>query len=207
MKSCETFLLLTLMASLMAGALMAEEAGTGTVLRELKDRSGRGSLSDQRQIVRGDTGKWSDAGSLLHVPSKPKDMPLDEFMDGQAGKPSAATAGDENWLLFRTRQLDDNDRVWVEKIERKGNEFIVTMHEAVWQGNYFKTFTYHEVGAVNLGKLPPGEYTATWIVKPLTFKQLEKPREAINNHQTNWPVDDQPGKGQAVQIKTAFSVR
>ncbi len=195
---------------LMAHGLGAEETGTVTVLRELKERSARGSLSDQRQIVRGDSGKWSDANALLPVPPlsrKPQGMALDEWMDEQAGKPAGTTATDDNWLLFRTRQLDDNDRVWVEKIERKGNEFIVTMREAIWQGSYFKTFTYHEVSAVNLGKLPAGDYTVTWRVAPLSFKALEKPREAINNHQTNWPVDDQTGKGQTAQIKAAFSVR
>ncbi|GEP42853.1 hypothetical protein [Brevifollis gellanilyticus] len=148
--------------------------------------------------------------ALLHVPplnKKPQEMPLDEWMDEQAGKTAGTTLNEENWLLFRTRQLDDNDRVWVEKIERKGNEFIVTMHEAIWQGTYFKTFTFHEVSAVNLGKLPTGDYKVTWIVTPLTFKTLEKPREAINNHQTNWPIDDQPGKGQSAQIKAAFAVR
>jgi hypothetical protein len=189
--------------------LKSEEAGS-TVLRELKDRSARGTLSDQRQIVRGDSGKWSDVHTLLHVPSlsrKPQSMPLDEWMDEQAGKPAGTTIADENWLVFRTRQLDDNDRVWIEKIERKENEFIVTMHEAVWQGNYFKTFTYHEVSAVNLGKLPTGDYTVTWIMTPLIFRTLEKPREAINDHQTNWPADDQPGKGAKAQIKTAFSIR
>ena len=110
-------------------------------------------------------------------------------------------------LLFRTRQLDDNDRVWIEKIERSGNAFTVTMHEAIWQGNYFKTFTWYEVTAVNLGKLPAGNYTVKWIVKPLVFKQLEKPREAQNNYQTNWPTDAKLGDGKVVELKTTFSVR
>ena len=94
-----------------------------------------------------------------------------------------------------------------EKIERTGTEFTITMHEAVWKGKYFKTFTYYEVDAVNLGKLPPGDYTVKWIVKPLIFKQLEKPREAQNNYQTNWPADEEPAESRPVEIKTAFSVR
>ena len=97
--------------------------------------------------------------------------------------------------------------MWIEKIERSGNAFTITMHEAIWQGNYFKTFTYYEVDAVNLGKLPPGNYTVTWIVKPLTFKQLEKPREAQNNYQTNWPTDDQPGSAKTTEIKAVCSVK
>ncbi|MFO1483271.1 MAG: hypothetical protein U1F71_07860 [Verrucomicrobiaceae bacterium] len=187
--------------------LHAEDAQT---LKEVKDRAERGTLSDQRQLVRGDTGKWNDAAMLLHAPSpgkRPQGMSLDDWIDELSEKKPAMTAADENWLLFRTRQLDDNDRVWIEKIERSGNEFTITMHEAIWQGHYFKTFTWYEVTAVNLGKLPAGDYTVKWIVKPLVFKQLEKPREAQNNYQTNWPTDDQPGDAKPVELKTTFGVR
>ncbi|HCN27962.1 MAG TPA: hypothetical protein DIT64_04090 [Verrucomicrobiales bacterium] len=183
------------------GLLQAQE-----VLKSVQERAQRGTLSDQRQLVRGDTGKWNDAAMLLHT-TKPQGMPLDDWMDAASEKKHAVTTADENWLLFRTRQLDDNDRVWIEKIERSGNAFTITMHEAIWQGNYFKTFTWYEVTAVNLGKLPAGDYTVTWIVKPLVFKQLEKPREAQNNYQTNWPVDDQPGEKKPVELKTKFTVQ
>jgi hypothetical protein len=186
---------------LFTGLLHAEE-----VLKATKDRTQRGTLSDQRQLVRGDTGKWNDAAMLLHT-TKPQGMPLDDWIDEAGEKRFAVTAADENWLLFRTRQLDDNDRVWIEKIERSGNAFTITMHEAIWQGNYFKTFTWYEVTAVNLGKLPAGDYTVTWLVKPLVFKQLEKPRESQNNYQTNWPVDDQPGEKKPVELKTKFTVQ
>lgn len=177
-----------------------------TVIKAVKDRAGRGTLSDQRQLVRGDTGKWNDAALLLHT-KKPTGMSLDDWADELSEKMTTVTAADDNWLLFRTRQFDDNDRVWIEKIERSGNEFTITMHEAIWQGNYFKTFTYYEVDAVNLGKLPAGDYSVKWVEKPLTFKQLEKPREAQNNYQTNWPTDDQPGSGKPVELKAAFSVK
>lgn len=176
------------------------------VLKEIKDRSQRGTLSDQRQLVRGDTGKWNDEAMLLHT-AKPAGMPLDEWMDEAGERKPVVTVAEENWLLFRTRQLDDNDRVWIEKIERSGNAFTITMHEAIWQGNYFKTFTYYQVDAVNLGKLPPGDYTVKWIVKPLAFKQLEKPREAQNNYQTNWPADDKPGEKPPVELKAMFTVK
>lgn len=81
------------------------------------------------------------------------------------------------------------------------------MHEAIRQGNYFKTFTYYEIDAVNLGKLPPGGYTVKWIVKPLTFKHLEKTREAQNKHQTNWPTGDQPSSGKPAGLKASFSIQ
>ncbi len=190
-----------------AAMLHAQES---TMLKAVKDRAERGTLSDQRQLVRGDTGKWNDSATLQHAPpltQKPQGMSLDDWADELAEKKPAITDADDNWLLFRTRQLDDNDRVWIEKIERSGNEFTITMHEAIWQGNYFKTFTYYEVTAVNLGKLPAGGYTVKWIVKPLTFKQLEKPREAQRDYQTNWPMDDQPGSGKMIELKASFTVR
>ncbi|MCF7788771.1 MAG: hypothetical protein K9N47_21785 [Prosthecobacter sp.] len=186
------------------------QAQEPTVIKAVKDRAQRGTLSDQRQFVRGDTGKWSDAATLQHVPPiarKPQGLSLDEWSEQLAEKKTATTATDDNWLIFRSRQFDDNDRMWIEKIERRGNEFTVTMHEAIWQGNYFKTFTYYEVSAVNFGKLPPGDYSVRWIVKPLVFKQLEKPREAMKDYQTNWPLDAQPGNAKTVELKTAFSVR
>ena len=185
-------------------------AQESTVIKAVKDRAERGTLSDKRQLVRGDTGKWNDSATLQHAPpltQKPQGMSLDDWVDELSDKKPAATASDDNWLIFRTRQLDDNDRVWIEKIERSGNEFTITMHEAIWQGNYFKTFTWYEVTAVNLGKLPAGDYSVKWIVKPLTFKQLEKPREAQNNYQTNWPTDDQSGSAKPVELKAAFSVK
>ena len=185
-------------------------AQESTVIKAVKDRAERGTLSDKRQLVRGDTGKWNDSATLQHAPpltQKPQGMSLDDWVDELSDKKPAATASDDNWLIFRTRQLDDNDRVWIEKIERSGNEFTITMHEAIWQGNYFKTFTWYEVTAVNLGKLPAGDYSVKWIVKPLTFKQLEKPREAQNNYQTNWPTDDQSGSAKPVELKATFSVK
>jgi hypothetical protein len=193
---------------LMTAALL--HAQESTVIKAVKDRAERGTLSDQRQLVRGDTGKWNDSATLQHAPplaQKPQGMSLDDWAEQLAEQKPKTKATDDNWLIFRTRQMDDNDRVWIEKIERSCNAFTITMHEAIWQGNYFKTFTWYEVTAVNLGKLPAGDYTVKWIVKPLTFKQLEKPREAQNNYQNNWPTDDQPGSNKPVELKTVFSVK
>lgn len=200
---------MTTVAAMSAAVLLAQSAGPVTI-KTVKDRSERGALSDRRELVRGDTGKWNDSAILQHVPPierKPQGLSLDNWADELAGKKPQTKSAEDNWLIFRTRQLDDNDRVWIEKIERSGNAFTITLHEAIWQGNYFKTFTYYEVDAVNLGKLPPGDYTVKWIVKPLVFKQLEKPREAQNNYQTNWPTDDQPADRKPVELQAAFSVR
>ena len=199
---------LGLRSLLLAPCLLA--ADETRVLQQVKDGSERGRLSDARQIVRGDTGKWSDVAELRPAPPlarKPAGLALDAWLEESAGRSVELAAGDEVWLLYRSRQLDDNDRLWIERIERSGNAFTVTLHEAIWQGDYFKTFTYHEVGAVNLGRLPAGEYTVTWRVLPLMFRQLEKPREAQRDYVTNWPVDAQPGGGEPVVLTARFRVR
>jgi hypothetical protein len=190
--------------------LPAQESNPAITIKALKDRAERGTVSDLREIVRGDSGKWSDAAMMQHAPSleqKPQGKSLDDWMDDLAENSPRKTAVDENWLLFRTGQLDDNDRVWVEKIERRGNEFTVVLNKAIWQGKYFKTFTYYEVVAVNLGKLPPGDYNVKWVVQPMTFKQLEKPAQPNRDKKENWPMDEQPGGGKSTELKATFSVR
>ena len=190
--------------------LNAQESPPVTILKALKERTERGTLSDKREMVRGDTGKWNDKATVQHAPpiqQKPPGMSLDDWADELAEKKAATTATDDNWLLFRTRQLDDNDRVWIEKVERRGNEFTVVLNEAIWQGRYFKTFTYYEITAVNLGPLPPGNYSVKWLVKPLTFKQLEKPAQPNRDNKDNWPLDEQPAGAKPAELQAAFSVR
>jgi len=197
--------MMALAVACFATALPAQETQPAMPIRSLKDRAARGKLSDRREMVRGDTGKWNDKATLRHTPPierKPQGLSLDDWADQLADKKSPATAGDDNWLIFRSRQLDDNDRVWVEKIERRGNEFTVTFSEAIWQGRYFKTFTGYEVHAVNLGKLQPGDYSVKWVVKPLVFDRFEDPGQPKDN----WPKDERPGDGKPVELQAAFSV-
>jgi hypothetical protein len=176
--------------------------------RTLKQRSERGTLSDQRESVRGDSGKWNDEARLQHIPSlegKPSGKSLDDWADAQvAGKePQTATANDDHWLMLRTQQLDDNDRVWVERIERRGNEFEIVLRHAVWRGKYSKNFTFYQVEAVNLGKLPPGNYTAKWIIQPLEFTRYEDPGQPRDN----WPKDELPSSNRKpVELTTEFTV-
>ncbi len=206
MKSLRNLMIWALVSSALPAAAQAAE----TSAKVVTDRTERGKLSDLRQIVRGDTGKWSDAETLRHAPPvtrKPQGVTLDDWADQLAEEKVATTAEDDNWLIFRTRQLDDNDRVWVQKIERRGHEFTVMLQEAIWQGRYNKTFTYYEVAAINLGKLPPGDYSVRWVVQPLTFKQLEKPPLPGRDTKENWPLDDQPAAGRVVELRVAFAVK
>lgn len=147
-----------------------------------------------REVVRGDSGKWNDAPILQVIPplsKKPRGLNLDHWADTLLENPAIPKAEEEVWLLFRSRQLDDNDRIWVEKVEREGTEITVTMREAIWQGNYFKTFTYYGVLAVNLGTLPAGAYTVKWVVEPLAFSKFDGDARpfAKNGIPQNWPAD------------------
>ncbi len=165
-----------------------------------------------RESVRGDTGKWNDAPTLQVIPplaKKPQELNLDNWADQFLENPVTLQANEETWLLFRTRQLDDNDRVRVEKIEREGETITVRMSEAIWQGIYNKTFTYYEALAVNLGNLPAGEYTVKWIVDPLVFSQFDgdgRPQTRNGIRQNNWPKDAEPGKGEAVMVEKKLVV-
>ncbi|MEX2580229.1 MAG: hypothetical protein WD342_14320 [Verrucomicrobiales bacterium] len=155
-----------------------------------EERPDRKGLSDRREQIRGDSGKWNDHAHFQHAPAPPGEPPgssMDDWADQAPDQDFRADAEDDNWLVFRTRQLDDRDRAWVETIERTGDRFVVTMHQAVWQGNYRKNFTYYQLLAVNLGKLPPGRYEAVWIVKPLQFRQFLDPE----NRRESWPADEQ----------------
>jgi hypothetical protein len=129
-------------------------------------------------------------------------MSLDDWADQLRDPKPEPTRDDENWLLFRTRQLDDNDRVWVERIERRGNEFTLIVHEAIWQGRYFKTFTGYDVIGVRLGKLEPGMYEAKCVIVPLEFREFD----ARSQMRDNWPKDERVAEKKPIELRVAWSV-
>ena len=140
--------------------------------KESNDRAKRAALHDSAQLVRGDSGKWNDDAHLLLAPSierKPAKMSLDAWADQLQKKKVQLTDNDDHWLILRTEQLDDNDRVWVERIERRGQQITLVANQAKWQGKYFRNFTCYHVIALNLGKLTPGKYETKWIIQPLVF--------------------------------------
>jgi len=182
--------------------LVAQER---TWTRELKDRAKRDGLHDASQTVRGDSGKWNDEPRLQHAPPigrKPAKVTLDDWADQLLAKEVPLTADDEAWLIFRTKQLDDNDRVWVERIERRENKVTVVVHQARWQGRYQKTFTYYPVIAVNLGKLEEGKYDVQWVVKPLAFVKFEGDGKPTGN----WPKDEQLADQKPTEMNHSFGV-
>lgn len=186
--------------------LRAEEGDTWT--KTLKSKTERGTLEVRAENVRGDTGKWRDDALLQVAPAFAENagkLSLDDWADQSLETKAKPTAGGDTWLIFRTRQFDDNDRAWVERIERRGNRFSVVMPQAIWKGYYRKSFTYYRVIAVSLGKLPAGAYEATWTVQPLSFTAFEDPA----NRQTSASKDEQPAKvneGEKLKFDLAFQV-
>jgi hypothetical protein len=173
--------------------------------RELKEGARRDLLHDSAQMVRGDSGKWNDEPRLQHAPpieQKPARTSLDDWADQLLAKEFQPTPGDDNWLIFRTRQLDDNDRVWVARIERRENRFTVDVNQAKWQGRYQKTFTYYPVIAVNLGKLEPGKYEVQWRIQPLAFTKFDGDGKPMNN----WPKDERPADQKPGDLRLSFTV-
>jgi hypothetical protein len=174
--------------------------------REMKDRAKRESLHDASQLVRGDSGKWNDEPRLQHAPpigKKPAKLSLDDWADQLLSREFQPNADDDSWLIFRTKQLDDNDRVWVERIERRENRLTVVAHQARWQGRYQKTFTYYSVIAVNLGKLEPGKYDVQWVIKPAAFTQFEGDGRPTSN---NWPKDERLLDQKPVELNLALTI-
>lgn len=189
-----------------ATALFADEGDTWS--KAVKSPAERGSLEVRAENVRGDTGKWRDdaliqaAPALAEIPGK---FSIDDWADNLLEAKAKLTASGDTWLVFRTRQFDDNDRAWVEMIERHGNRFNVVMHQAIWKGRYGKSFTYYRVIVVNLGKLPAGDYEATWTVQPLSFTTFEDPK----NFQTSTSKGEQPAKekkGEKLKFDISFKV-
>lgn len=174
--------------------------------RESKDRAKRTALHDNAQLVHGDSGKWNDDAQLLLAPpiaQKPAKMSLDAWTDQVLKMKVEPTDKDDNWLLFRTEQLDDNDRVWIERIERRGQQITVVANQAKWQGKYFRNFTYYQVIGVNLGKLEPGKYETKWITQPLVFAKFDGDGKALDS---NWPKDERPAAKKPAALRLTFTV-
>jgi hypothetical protein len=188
-------------------------AGGSTWTKSLADRTRRGTLHDAALAVRGDTGRWNDAEMWLHAPTPAQTsarLALDDWLEQWSAKKYESTEADGHWLLLRTRQLNDNDRLWVDRIERTGNRITVYVNQAAWRGKYSKNFTYYQVFGVNVGKLEPGEYEATCILQPLTFTTFDgtgKPQDnAAGKPQINWPKDEKPADGNPLELSVKLVV-
>lgn len=174
--------------------------------KESKDRAKRAALHDSTQLVRGDSGKWNDDAQVQHAPpiaQKPAKLSLDAWADQLPKQKVELTDKDDNWLIFRTEQLDDNDRVWVDRIERRGQQITVVTNQAKWQGKYFRNFTGYQVIGLNLGKLEPGKYQVKWAIQPLVFTTFDGDGKPID---TNWPKDERPADKKPAELRLSFTV-
>lgn len=173
--------------------------------KESRDRTRRTALHDSAQQVRGDSGKWNDDARMQQAPpieQKPAKLSLDAWADLLLKQKVELTEKDDNWLILRTEQLDDNDRVWVERIERRGQQLTIVTNQAKWTGKYFRNFTYYQVIGLNLGKLEPGKYEAKWIIQPLVFATFDGDGKA----QDNWPRDERPATRKPTEVRLTFTV-
>ncbi len=107
------------------------------------------------------------------------------------------------WLIFRTEQLDDYDRIWSERIERRGKQITVVANLAKWQGKYFRNFTYYQVIVVNLGKLEPGQYETKWVMQPLEFTKFDGDGKAVDS---NFPKDERRVEKKPTELRVSFSL-
>src|SRR5262245_22157506 len=174
--------------------------------KESKDRAKRGALHDAVQLVRGDSGKWNDDACLQHMPPiarKPAKLTLDAWADQHRKEQVELTDKDDNWLIFRTEQLDDNDRLWVERIDRRGQQITIVANQAKWQGKYFRNFTYYQVIALNLGKLAPGKYDMKWITQPMVFTKFDGDGKALDK---NWPKDERLADKKPTELRIRINV-
>jgi hypothetical protein len=209
MRIVAAFLVVSVVA--VSAALLAQEHSW---VKVIEDRAKRDTLQDGFQKVRGDSGKWNDEPRLQHAPPsqlKPANVSLDDWADQLLDQKFIPNTRADNWLLFRTKQLDDNDRVWIERVERRENQFTVVVSHAVWQGGYRKNFTYYNVYAVNLGKLEPGKYQANWITKPLVFSNFDgtgRPQDTgtMGRPQDNWPKDERSTDQEPTELSVSFTV-
>jgi hypothetical protein len=101
-------------------------------------------------------------------PRPAKQTPSQWFTD-RLKADNALTDDQETWLLYRSRQFSDYDRMSIERIEQQGNTFTVITNHAFYLGALYRNATCHEVHGINLGKLPAGEYTVEWIIRSSAF--------------------------------------
>jgi hypothetical protein len=156
------------------------------------------TLSQVHESVRPSGGATSEKDQLIVVPGpKPKEQAPSQWFGSGLKAGNDPTADQDTWLLFRSKQLNDNDRMWIERVERADDTFTVTMSRAIWLGRYAANETFHEVHGVNLGKLPAGKYTVKWIVRESGFEEFGK---------DGWPPKDRK-PAQSAELKTNFPVR
>ncbi|MHC4984469.1 MAG: HEAT repeat domain-containing protein, partial [Planctomycetota bacterium] len=127
-------------ASARVGAAAPSDTRWARVITNPKDR---GTLQDAYEAV---YGKRSVKDQLQHAPPlerKGQDRGFGEWFDVVMKTNFRLTPDEDNWLLFRSRQLDMYDQMWIDRIERNGDRITVAARRAIWLGKYTKNVTFH----------------------------------------------------------------
>lgn len=162
----------SLFAALAVGMLLAGarlEAG-GKTKPKSSGPTERVTRSDVHEVVR---RVFSKQDELIVVPGpRPKTHTPSQWFTNALKAENKLTAEEETWLLFRSMQVNDKDSMHIERVDKKGDAFVVTMSRYTWLGPYYRNVTFHEVHGVTLGKLPAGKYSVTWIIRDAAFTEL-----------------------------------
>jgi hypothetical protein len=123
-------------------------------------------------------------------------------------KPSDAPAADRRNGSCSTftrqirRQRPTMDRA---RSNAAATRFTIVLDEAIWQGKYFKTFTYYRgLRSEPRQASPPVSTRRTWIVQPSqAFSKFDGRRPPYVDRQIdNWPQDDEsPSKKPPIELR------
>ncbi len=161
--------------------------GDTTWVNAVSEPSDRGTQHFAYQKVRDRRTRNEDQFRHWRMWHRDDIRELDEQFDAAGKVRVSYSPRDENLLMFRSRQLNDLDRIWIERVERDGKQFTITAHRAIWGGVYTRNISYFDVFAVRIGKLPAGDYRAKLIIKPLTFMKYDENR---------WPIGERPSRAE-----------
>jgi|GEM_PF-3256949 beta-lactamase regulating signal transducer with metallopeptidase domain len=170
-------------------------------VKAVGDGTARGTLNQSFQQVR--DRKRSGKDQVQHAPvhHAKNGRDLNSHFDDANRAPFQLTPTDDNLVLFRSRQLNDNDRMWIERVERQGDQFTITAHRAIWTGIYTVNVTHYDVFAVNFGKLTPRTYRVKWLITPLEFGESDR----LDAHDR--PIVERPSSTEKpIELPTGFTI-
>jgi len=184
-------------------------------LREVTNPHDRNALLDELWGIA--TGQASPGERLLHAPpiEWKNTRTLKGWFEHVARQKVNVSSEDDNWLIFRSGQLNDNDRVWIHAIQRQGDKFTMAVHRAKWTGQYAgrgaylasplnSHYTYY---AANLGRLPAGRYSARLVVQPYVFAEFDAQSVPHRQSSLKYPQDARPDdQAKPTEMEIAWTV-
>ncbi len=150
-------------------------------------------LEDAREDVQGAAAGAGPAGfSIQHAPAySAAKGSLSAYDAGMREKDFQLTAADDASLLVRGERLDENDRAWIERVERRGGDILVVVSLARWSGTYYWNTPCRPHFAIDLGRLPPGNYVAACVLERFEFTEFApdgRPKDPVPHPEPPPPV-------------------